>query len=136
MRRATWIPLLGLALVALVAPGAVSAQETPQYLPEAGDEVVIYTHKFHAEHFDDAVEIVADEFTNAQLDMGQTRRNVFLVNPTTYEVIAISFFGPGEDVDEWHSFMGRLDVLDVLDEMRRAPLDLQRYTVYDVTDSQ
>jgi hypothetical protein len=100
MRRAIRIAVLGSALVVLTVFQGSVAQEVPPYSPEVGNEVVIYTHRFRAEHFDEAKRIVAEEFTTAQAEMGQTRHSIFVVNPTTYEIVAISFFEKGEDVDD------------------------------------
>jgi len=136
MRRAIGIALLTSAMVVLGAASASFAQDAPSYLPQEGDEVVIYTHKFNAEHFAEATDIVVDEFTGAQAELGQTRRNYFLVNPTTYEVVAVSFFEGDESVDEWHGFMGRLETLDKLEPLRSAPMTLERYQVYRVTDTE
>jgi hypothetical protein len=72
--------------------------------------------------------------TAAQKAADQTRRNYFLVNPTTYEMVVVSFFAPGSSVDEWHKFSGRLGVLKQLEPMRSEPMKLRRYTVDAVTN--
>ncbi len=124
-----------LAFSALLLAGIGVAKAEDAYVPANGDEVVIYSHHFKAENFEEGLKLVEDGFTAAQAKMGQTRENFFLVNPTTYDVVVISFFGKGGSVDEWHKSMGRLDVLKQLEPMRREPLELQRLTLHSVTTS-
>ncbi len=129
MRLITRIAALSLAFVLVIASQTGIAQESSAYVPEEGDEVVVYTHRFNAEDFDEAKKVVEEGFTEAAATMGQVRHNVFIVNPTNYEIVAISFFSKGESVDDWHKFMGRLDVLEKLEPMRREPIVIQRYQV-------
>ena len=121
------------AALILFSSGAAIAEDAPSFLPSKGSEVVIYSHHFKAENFEEGLKLVEDGFTAAQLKMGQTRRNYFLVNPSTYDVVVVSFFGENESVNEWHKFMGRLDVLEKLAPMRREPLELERYTLDAIT---
>jgi hypothetical protein len=126
--------LAALTFVAMLLPASgVMAEEA--YSPAKGDEVVVYTHRFKAENFVEGVKLVEEGFTSAQAAAGQTRRNYFLVNPTNYEIIVVSTFAPGSGVDEWHKFMGRLDLLKTLEPMRSEPLKLQRYTLDAVTSA-
>ena len=120
-------------LLSLAPTGSPMAQDPPAQAPAAGDEVAVYTHRFNAEDFEQGVKLVEEGFTAAQSQMGQTRLNYFLVNPLTYEVVVVSFFGEGESVDDWHKYMGRLDVLERLAPLRREPLALERYQVHAVT---
>lgn len=131
------LPILSLSLlaVALVWAGlaAAPAAAAEDYQPAVGDEVVVYTHRFKPENYDEGLALVRDGFTAAQAEAGQTRRNYFIVNPTTFEVMVISYFAGGSDVDAWHRFMGRLDVLDKLAPMRSEPIEIRRYTLEGIT---
>lgn len=100
-----------------------------------GNEVVIYSHHFKPENFAAGLKLVEDGFTAAQAEMGQTRQNYFLVNPSTYHVVVVSFFAKEESVDDWHEFKGRLDILGQLEPMRREPPELERFTLDAVTTS-
>ena len=119
-------------LLMLPAPGA-RADGAAGYQPAPPDEVVIYTHRFKAEEFEKGVKRVEEGFTQAQKALGQTRLNYFLVNPSNYEVVVVSFFSRETSVDEWHKYVGRLDLLKELEPMRREPLILQRFQVHAVT---
>jgi hypothetical protein len=114
------------------APGA-RADGTAGYQPAPSDEVVIYTHRFKAEEFEKGVKRVEEGFTQAQKALGQTRLNYFLVNPSNYEVVVVSFFSKETSVEAWHKYVGRLDLLKELEPMRREPLILQRFQVDAVT---
>ena len=121
-------------LFAVTAPAA-RADDAAHYQPAAPDEVVIYTHRFKAEEFDKGVERVEQGFTAAQKALGQTRLNYFLVNPSNYEIVVVSFFSKDTSVEEWHKYVGRLDLLKELEPMRREPLILQRFQVHAVTET-
>jgi len=97
--------------------------------------VVIYTHRFTAEGFEAGLKLVKEGFTAAQVQMGQVRQNYFLVSPSTYDVVVVSFFAENQSVDEWHKFMGRLDILEKLQPLRREPLELKRLSVDAITTS-
>jgi hypothetical protein len=114
---------------------AVATAEDASFTPASGGEVVVYTHRFKAENFEEGVRIVEDGFTAAQREMGQVRLNYFLVDSSNHEVVVVSFFGDEESVDEWHKFMGRLDVLEKLEPLRREPLKLERFTIHAITTS-
>ena len=91
---------ISLAIIGLVVPSLAAAQDETGYLPQEGDEVVVYTHTFKPEHYEEASRIVAEEFTKAMDEIGQTRHTIFIKNPSTYALIAISFFADGESVDD------------------------------------
>lgn len=133
MRLFTIGAVVGATLLA--GGGSVTIAQDASFVPAKGGEVVVYTHRFKAENFEEGVKIVEDGFTAAQREMGQVRRNYFLANPSTYDVVVVSFFGENESVDEWHKFMGRLDILDKLEPLRREPLKLERFTVDAITTS-
>lgn len=124
--------VIGLSLLLAGSAVAVSADEV---FPTKGNEVVIYSHHFKPENFNEGLKLVKEGFTNAQAKMGQTRHNYFLVNPETHDVVVVSFFGKDESVDEWHAFVGRAEVLQKLQPMRRSPMDLERFTVDAITDT-
>lgn len=126
------LPSFG-AIVLAVTVSSATAAEMASYSPAPGNEVVVYTHHFKPESFEAGVKLVEEGFTEAQSKLGQTRQNYFLVNSETHDVVVVSFFGEGMDVEEWHSFVGRLDVLKRLDPMRREPLEIERFTVGAIT---
>ena len=128
----TVVALVGSMLFVADAPRS-RAEDATRYQPSAGDEVVIYTHRFKAEDFEKGVQRVEEGFTAAQKALGQTRLNYFLVNPANYELVVVSFFGKDASVDEWHKYVGRLDLLKELEPLRREPLILQRHKVHAVT---
>ena len=45
----------------------------------------------------------------------------------------VSFFSKETSVEEWHKYVGRLDLLKELEPMRREPMILQRFQVHAVT---
>ena len=121
------------AAMLLLAPAPGARAEDAHYQPAPPDEVVIYTHRFKAEEFEKGVKRVEEGFSAAQKALGQTRLNYFLVNPSNYEVVVVSFFSKETSVDEWHKYVGRLDLLKELEPMRREPMILQRFQVHAVT---
>ena len=122
------------AFAASVGFAGLPAFAAETYSPQKGDEVVVYTHKFKAENYEAGLKLVEEAFPAAQAKAGQTRRNYILVNPTDHEVTLISFFAPGSSVEEWHKFMGRLDVLKQLEPMRSEPLKLERFKLESIAD--
>ena len=124
---------LAAAAALLVAAPALRAEDKMEFAPAAGHEVVIYTHRFKQENFEAGLKLVEEGFTAAQTKLGQTRKNYFLVDPAKHDVVVVSFFGENMSVEEWHDFVGRLDVLQQLEPMRREPLEVERFTVDAVT---
>jgi hypothetical protein len=135
MRRQVLTTITGLALASLIAPSATFAHDEPAYLPEEGDDVVLYTHTFRPENYDEASSIVVDEFTAAMDEQGQERYTLWLRNPSTYQLLAVSVFAPDSEVDDWHAYSGRLDVLGELAPMRQAPMVVERFQLYSVTST-
>ncbi len=102
---------------------------TAAYSPKQGHSVVIYTHKFKPEHFREGVEIITNQFADAQSEIGQKRHNIFLRRPSTHEVVNISFFDEGAGVHDWHESKGRLKTVERLRGMLEKPIDVQVYEV-------
>lgn len=46
--------------------------------------------------------ILTEGFPEALNDSGQTRRNFWIADPETYEVVGVSFFAQGHQPDDWH----------------------------------
>ncbi|RBP06510.1 hypothetical protein DFR50_13067 [Roseiarcus fermentans] len=135
MRRiANLAAVVALACVAGVSGGSAQADDAPAYAPQKGDKVVVYTHRFKPETFDAGVRLVETGFTEAQKAAGQTRRNDFLVNPDKSEIVVVSYFAPGSSVEEWHVFLGRLDLLKTLEPMRSEPLKFEVFDLGAVTE--
>jgi len=122
--------------VGLVAMPVAASAEDKVYEPAPGNAVVVYTHHFKAADFDEGVKIVTRGFTEAQSAFGQTRKNYFLVNPETHDMIVVSFFDADESVDAWHGSSDRHDVLKKLEAVRRAPLEIERFTVEAITTTE
>jgi len=127
------LSVAAIILAAAVSATGAGAADMPAYAPAPGNEVVVYTHHFKPESFEAGVKLVEEGFTEAQAKLGQTRKNYFLVNPESHDVVVVSFFGEGMDVEEWHAYVGRLDVLKDLDPMRREPLEVERFKVGAIT---
>ena len=124
-----------LAIAGLVVPAMAADEAAQPYVPQEGDDVVVYTHVFKPEHFDEAKRIVAEEFTAAMEELGQTRYTLWIENPSTYEVIAVSVFGEGSTVEDWQEYAGRLEVLETLEPMRQAPMVVERFDTYGITST-
>jgi hypothetical protein len=122
-----------IAAAVFASAPAVRAEDKAEYKPAKGNDVVIYTHHFKPDTFAAGLKLVEEGFTAAQAKMGQTRKNYFLVNPDTHDVVVVSFFDEGMSVDEWHKFVGRLDVLEQIEPMRREPLEVEPFTVDAIT---
>lgn len=132
--RLSLIGALAVAVPLAFSPlPSMAQQPAAAFAPAKGNDVVVYTHRFKPENFEAGVKLVEEGFTAAQAAAGQTRQNYFIVNPDSHEIVVVSFFGPGSDVEEWHKFMGRLDILKTLEPMRSEPLQLKRYTVDAIT---
>jgi hypothetical protein len=102
---------------------------TAAYSPKEGHSVVVYTHKFKPEHFREGVEIVTNQFADAQAEIGQKRHNIFLKRPSTHEIVNISFFDEGAGVHDWHESEGRLTTVKKLQGMLEKPVDVQVFEV-------
>jgi len=107
---------------------------TAVYSPKQGHSVVIYTHKFKPQHFRKGVEIVTEQFPDAQSKSknGQKRLNIFLKRPSTHEIVNVSFFDEGPNVHDWHESEGRLKTVKGLQDMLEKPIDVQVFEVADV----
>src|SRR5262249_7465940 len=104
---------------------------TAAYSPAKGHPVVIYTCKFKPEHFRRGVEIVKEHFPKAQAqsETHKKRFNIFLERPSTHEIVNVSFFDGGPDVDHWHASKERLKTVDELQNMLVKPIDVQVFKV-------
>ena len=104
---------------------------TAVYSPKQGHSVVIYTHKFKPQHFRKGVEIVTEQFPDAQSKSknGQKRLNIFLKRPSTHEIVNVSFFDEGPNVHDWHESEGRLKTVERLQDMLEKPIDVQVFEV-------
>jgi hypothetical protein len=104
---------------------------TAAYSPAKGHPVVIYTCKFKPEHFRRGVEIVTKHFPEAQAqsEIHKKRLNIFLERPSTHEIVNVSFFDEGPDVDDWHASKERLKTVEKLQDMLEKPIDVQVFKV-------
>ena len=102
---------------------------TAAYSPMEGHSVVIYTHKFKPQHFDEGVKIVREQFPDAQLKFGHKRHNIFLMRPTTNEIVNVSFFDGGPGVDNWNNSQDRRAAIEKLQGMLDNEIDIQEFKV-------
>ncbi|PPE80492.1 hypothetical protein C3941_10110 [Kaistia algarum] len=119
--------------VSLAWAAPALADQKPAYEPATGDEVVIYTHVFKPENFEEGLKLTTEGFTAAQAAAGQTRKNDILVDRANHKIVLISYFDKGSSVEAWHAFMGRLDLLKKLEPMRSEPLKVERFKLDAVT---
>lgn len=117
------------------APALHAEEKVTIYAPDEGHQVVIYTLKFKAEHYSDALELVSDGFIGAIATIEQRRHNIILAHPSTHELVNISFFDDGSDVSKWHESTERLSVIEKLKPMLAAPIDIQVYEVASIDNS-
>jgi len=99
------------------------------YVPSEGDVVAVYTHKFKPEHYRKGVDIVTGGFPGAALKAKQHRHFIFLRRPVTHELVNITFFHTGADAGEWHESASRRQIVEKLQPMLDAPIDVQIYEV-------
>jgi hypothetical protein len=99
------------------------------YIPKEGDTVVIYTHKFKAEHFREGVKMVTKEIPDAQSKHRQKRHNIFLRRPSTHEIVNVSFFDEGAGHHDWHESEHRLKTVKGMQDMLEKPIDVQVFEV-------
>jgi len=123
-----------LAAGLLLAPGIAWSQDatvtaTGVYEPVAGDQVVVYTHRFHPEDYAAGRDIVLVGFAAAMEAHGDKRRTYFLENEAEAEVVAVSFFHRESSVAAWQESMARADVLKQLEPLRREPLIVKQYVL-------
>jgi hypothetical protein len=123
--------LAGVVLAAALSGGVctdVLAQESgARYVPGPGDEVVVYTHRFKPESFEDGLKLVREGFPAAQKAAGQTRMNEFIVDAADHKVVVVSFFGSDSAVEDWTADSGRADILKQLELMWREPQTIEKY---------
>jgi hypothetical protein len=110
----------------------IGKDATAAYSPKEGHSVVIYTCKFKPERFREGVGIVTEEFPDAQSKIPQKRLNMFLRRPSTHEIVNVSFFDEGKDVDDWHETEGRVKTVKRLQGMLEEPIDVQVFEVVGV----
>ncbi|MEP3279675.1 MAG: hypothetical protein ABJN26_09675 [Stappiaceae bacterium] len=136
LRTVCALAFMAVATVTIGTPNPVSAQEVAHpHLPPPGSEVVIYTHKFAPQHFDEGIRLVSEGFAEIIKEMGQDRTNFIMTHPSTFEVLNVSFFENKEEVRRWHEFEGRLGVVEKLKPLMVAPIDIQTYSLAEVHDA-
>ena len=127
-----------LALIGAVVYGASTLnaeEEVTIYTPSGGHQVVIYTHKIKAEHYGEALELISGGFISAIAAIEQRRHNIILAHPSTHELVNISFFDEGSNVANWHESKERLSVIEKIQPMLSAPIDIQVYEVVKIINS-
>lgn len=118
----------------LLLPGCKKEDVEP-YLPQANDQAIFFTHKFHSEDYETGKSIVIEKFSHAIETSGQTRRTYFISRPDSFEVVAISFFHPGSSTDTWLNSDERDAVLAQLQPLYREPLQVQQFSAARIHDS-
>lgn len=108
---------------------AAWAGDAPAYVPQKGDEVVVYTHHFKPEFFAEGVKLAEEGFRDAAKAAGQTRHFDFLLDPNDYELVVVSFFAKGSSADDWHKHKERIDVVKKLETMWSEPQKIHKYEV-------
>ncbi|MCP4328908.1 MAG: hypothetical protein GY791_10785 [Alphaproteobacteria bacterium] len=122
------ILVAGLAVYGLsLLGGPAAAEDMALTVPNDGDPVVVYTNRFKPEHFEAGKKLVIEGFSKAMADHGKDRLTFFLVHEDASEVVTVSIFLNGTDVDRWHDAMGRQEVVKKLNPLRRQPLILQEF---------
>lgn len=117
-----------LLFVASWASAPASAQES-LLIPDEGDPVIVYTHKFKPADFGAGKKLVIDGFTEAINDHGLDRLIFFLVDEHANEVVAISIFPDEEAMQAWQAAGVRHKVLEELEGARRQPLIFQHFVL-------
>lgn len=136
MRLFNRISLLALVGAMVYGASALNAKEKVAiYAPTEGHQVVIYTHKIKAEHYGEALELISGGFISAVATIEQRRHNIILAHPSTHELVNISFFDESSNVAHWHESKERLSVIEKLQPMLAAPIDIQVYEVVDIVNS-
>ena len=131
MKIAIAAAALAASLVFAAAPSR--AEDKANYSPAVGEDVVVYTHRFKAEDYEAGLKLTREGFTAAQSAAGQTRKNYILADPDRHEVMLISFFAKGSEVEAWHQYMGRLDILEKLAPMRSEPIQIEHFKLNAIT---
>lgn len=116
------------SICAVLISFSASAEE---YVPKSGDKAVIYLNKFKPDDFAEAKEIMVNGFGQAMSNSGQSRHTYFLENPDNNEILTISFFEEGSDVDQWHDNSGRVAVLKQLAPLRSQPVAISTFELVD-----
>jgi heme-degrading monooxygenase HmoA len=126
-----------LLLTACTAAGGdqAAADIQPEYLPQTGDQAIIFTHHFNEGDYEEGTRIVIEGFSSAMQSSGQTRRTYFLESPETNEIVVISFFHPESSTEEWMASAEREEVLQRLRSLYREPLEVQQVIVEEVHDT-
>ena len=106
-----------------------SGDNTPEYLPEPGDKVIVYNGFFAPATYDTAVNIVTNDFPEIVDNSGQKRRSYHVLNPGLYEVLSLSFFHPTSSVDEWAQNPEWQFLADSLAQLAVEPATVQLYTL-------
>jgi hypothetical protein len=107
----------------------------PGYFPQSGDEVIIFTHRFNPEDYEEGKRIIYEDFSAAIQDSGQMRRTYFLNNPDNAEFIVISLFHTSSSTEEWLADPVREEILSKVRPLYREPLQIDLLTVEDVHDT-
>jgi hypothetical protein len=132
--------LLTTACTASVGSESAATNEStpsfiPGYFPQSGDEVLIFTHRFNPEDYEEGKRIVYEDFSAAIQASGQMRRTYFLNNPDDAEFIVISLFHTSSSTEDWLADPVREEILSKLRPLYREPLQIDLLTVEDVHDT-
>ena len=112
-----------------------NTDQSPGYLPEPGDEVLVFDHFFRADSYEAAKTIITVDLPQVLETTDQKRRSYVLLDPTQYEVLGITFFHPDSDEEEWLLNADRQILIDSLSQMTGAPSIVDKYTLERALDS-
>ena len=106
-----------------------SDDNTPEYLPEPGDVVLVYNGFFSPGTYDAAVDIFTNDIPALVESSGQKRRSYHVMNPGFFEVLSLSFFHPTSSLDEWNQNPELQILADSLAQLAVEPVTAQQYTL-------
>lgn len=139
LHRSIQIIFLALVIVLLAAACTTTGADNPSsdlnYLPRTDDEVLIFTHRFNPEDFEEGKRIVFEDFSAAIDASGQTRRTYFLDNPDTAEFVVLSYFHSDDSTQEWLDDPVREEILTKLRPLYREPLQIELLFVEEIHDT-
>ena len=105
------------------------------YLPEPGDEVVLFIHQFSEQTYDEGKATVLKEFPRNIEISGQKMRSYFLDRPDHYEVAVATFVHPESDTEAWLKSEEHRETLESLSPLHQVPLQIASYVVESVHNS-
>lgn len=107
-------------------------QHAPLFTPKPGGIVVVYSHHFKKEKWEEARKVFQTRFyKEIRQDNNDLRDSYILERPESAEILGITLWRSQKDLEDWEHQPERAKHQKELDPYRSQPFEAKRYKILD-----